>query len=66
LLQTNLIGPYVITQKAIPHLKVVHGNILFISSIYGSSPVAYAIDYNTSKAAMKMMASIIAKEEGPQ
>jgi len=65
-LQTNLYGPFVLTQKAIPYLEKTHGHILFNSSIGGSVPFPNAVDYNTSKAAMNMMAKIIAKEEGPK
>jgi len=59
-----LFGPYVLTQKAIPHLEKVHGHIIFISSVFATKIIENSIDYNMSKAAMNMMAKIIAKEEG--
>jgi len=37
---------------------------MFISSIYGQVPAPTMVDYNSSKAALNMMAKIIAKEEG--
>jgi len=52
------------TQNAIPHLEKTHGNIVFTSSMMGTQPWENLIDYCMSKAAMKMMAKIIAKEEG--
>jgi len=58
----NLFGPFIVTQKAIPYLEKTHGHILFTASIYGTAIVENIVDYNTSKAAMKMMAKIIAKE----
>jgi len=51
-------------QKAIPHLEKTHGHIIFTTSIWATQVVENCIDYNMSKAALKMMAKIIAKEEG--
>jgi len=47
-------------------LEKTHGNIIFISSIMATVPTENCVDYNTSKAAINMMAKIIAKEEGPK
>jgi len=52
------------TQKAIPHLERVHGHLIFTTSIAGTMPFENMIEYCMSKAALKMMAKIIAKEEG--
>ncbi len=76
------------TQKSLPHIEKVKGNVIFVASIYGENyglfyffarssaigfalvlgtqPVKKCIDYNTSKAAMKMMARIFALEEAPK
>ncbi len=31
----NVCGPFVVTQRALPHLERTKGNVLFIASVYG-------------------------------
>jgi NAD(P)-dependent dehydrogenase (short-subunit alcohol dehydrogenase family) len=34
-INTNLLGPFVISKEALPHIKEVKGSIIFVASIYG-------------------------------
>jgi len=53
------------TQRALPHLEKTHGHVIFTASIFGTKSILpNMLDYNVSKAALKMMVKIIAKEEG--
>lgn len=61
-INTNLVGPFVISKESLPHIKEARGSIIFVASIYGTSPQPGWIQYNTSKAALKMLAKIFALE----
>lgn len=36
-LDLNLVGPFVLTKHALPHLEKTKGNILYVSSVGGQS-----------------------------
>lgn len=34
-INTNLVGPFVISKESLPHIKEARGSIIFVASIYG-------------------------------
>jgi NAD(P)-dependent dehydrogenase (short-subunit alcohol dehydrogenase family) len=62
---TNLTGPFAVTQAAVSHLPA-GGSVTHIASIEGSHPAPGHAHYATSKAALIMHARAAALEYGPR
>ena len=63
-LQINVVGPYLITQAALPHLRrAPQGRVINISSGAAVRPVAGWSAYCASKAALNMFNAVLAEEE---
>jgi len=64
-LNLDVVSPAAITKAAIPHLRESKGSVVFNSSIMAIKPKATRLDYCASKAAMTMLAKVVALEEAP-
>ncbi|KAI8867758.1 putative short-chain dehydrogenase/reductase [Ramicandelaber brevisporus] len=62
-INTNLIAPFVLSQKALPYLREANGRLIFISSGASKGPCAAWSAYCVSKAALNMAAACFAAEE---
>ncbi len=63
-LQINVVGPYLITQAALPHLRrAPQGRVINVSSGAAVRATAGWSAYCTSKAALNMFTAVLAKEE---
>ncbi len=63
-LQINVVGPYLITQAALPHLRRAPlGRVINVSSGAAVRPVAGWSAYCASKAALNMFTGVLAGEE---
>lgn len=60
--QTNVRGPYVLTQALLPMLKVCQGQIVFINSSAGLNARANVGQYAASKHALKAIADCLREE----
>eukprot|EP00095_Tigriopus_kingsejongensis_P002496 maker-scaffold64_size435223-snap-gene-2.20 protein:Tk02496 transcript:maker-scaffold64_size435223-snap-gene-2.20-mRNA-1 annotation:"short-chain dehydrogenase" len=58
----NYMAPFVLTQKALPHLEKAKGSILYVGSLLGTMPAPGLADYCASKAALHAMAKSVAQE----
>lgn len=65
LLSVNLLGPMLMTQAALPHLKASKGAIVNVSSTYGHKPSAGASLYAASKAGLEHLTRSWALELAP-
>lgn len=62
LIATNVRGPYLLTQQAIPHLVKTKGNIVNVSSIVSTVPMPAMMPYCMTKAALDMFMKCVALE----
>jgi len=63
-LQINLMGPYLITQAALPYLRRASpGRVINVSSGAAVRPTAGWSAYCSSKAALNMLTAVLAEEE---
>ena len=63
-LQINVMGPYLLTQAALPHLRrAAQGRVINVSSGAAVRPTAGWSAYCASKAALNMLTAVLAKEE---
>lgn len=53
LFATNVLGPTLLAQAALPHLKATRGAIINVSSTFGHRPSPGAAHYGASKAALE-------------
>jgi pteridine reductase len=65
LLNSNLRGPFFLSQAAAPHLKKTKGVIVNITDIHGERPLRNYSVYCISKSGLLMMTRALAKELGP-
>lgn len=65
IMQTNVRSTVILTQLAIPHLKLTKGNVVNVSSLVGSIAHPYLLTYSMSKAAINQFTKCIAVELGP-
>ena len=65
LINSNLRGPYFLTQALLPELKTAGGSILNIVDIHSRRPMPGHAVYNLSKAGLEMMTKTLALELGP-
>lgn len=63
---TNVRGPFLVSQAALPHLRRTHGNIVNIGSLGGLRPWATHAHYCSSKAALHMLTQTMAKALAPE
>jgi len=61
----NVTASFVLSKAAIPHLRKTGGNMVFILSDSAHQPCSGLTAYCTSKAAVHMMAKVMALEEAP-
>ncbi|HUJ27593.1 MAG TPA: SDR family oxidoreductase [Myxococcales bacterium] len=67
MLASNLTGPFLLMQAALPHLRKSHGNIVTLLDVCGTSQVwkGYAA-YAASKAGLAALTRLLALEWAPQ
>lgn len=65
LMNSNLMAPYFLTQKALPYLKKAQGSVINIIDIHGQKPLKNYGVYSTAKAGLGMLTKALAKELGP-
>lgn len=63
-LHVNLLAPFVLTQRMLPHLEAAHGCVINISSIHARLTKANFVAYATSKAALSGMTRAMAVDLG--
>ncbi len=61
IISTNLTGPFMVTQKVIPHMKKNGGKIIYIASTAGMGPRPKRCAYSASKAGLINFAMSMAK-----
>lgn len=66
ILGVNVIGTWLVTTAAVPHLRAQGGTVVNISSIAGSRPAGSSIPYAVSKAAIEHMTRLLAATLGPE
>ncbi len=62
-LEINVLGPYLLTQAALPYLRRTQGRVINISSGAAVRPTAGWSAYCSSKAALNMFTAVLAEEE---
>ena len=62
---TNVRGPFLVSQQALPHLRERHGRIIHLGSLGGLRPWASNAHYCSSKAALHMLTKVMAKALAP-
>ena len=63
---TNVRGPFLVSQQALPHLRERHGRIIHLGSLGGIRPWAANAHYCSSKAALHMLTKVMAKALAPE
>jgi 3-oxoacyl-[acyl-carrier protein] reductase/pteridine reductase len=62
---TNVRGPFLVSQQALPHLRKRRGRIIHMGSLGGLRPWATNAHYCSSKAALHMLTKVMAKALAP-
>jgi NAD(P)-dependent dehydrogenase (short-subunit alcohol dehydrogenase family) len=62
---TNVRGPFLVSQEALPHLRAAKGRIVNLGSLGGLRPWADHAHYCASKAALHMLTRVMAKALAP-
>jgi NADP-dependent 3-hydroxy acid dehydrogenase YdfG len=62
LFRTNVLGPYILTQALLPHLRQQRGQIVFINSSVSMAPRAGVSQYAATKSALKALADSLRAE----
>jgi ketoreductase RED2 len=66
-LDVNVVGPWNVTQAAVPHLREDGGGqVVNISSLAGVRPTGSSVPYATSKAALNHLTRLLANVLGPE
>lgn len=65
LFATNVLGPTLLAQAAVPHLKATRGSIVNVSSTFGHKPAPGIAHYAASKAALEHLTRCWALELAP-
>lgn len=65
IMQTNVRSTVILTQLAVPYLKLTKGNVVNVSSLVGSIAHPWLLTYSMSKAAINQFTKCIAVELGP-
>jgi NAD(P)-dependent dehydrogenase (short-subunit alcohol dehydrogenase family) len=63
---SNVRGPFLVSQTALPHLKRRHGRIINLGSLGGLRAWARNAHYCSSKAALHMLTRVMAKALAPE
>jgi NAD(P)-dependent dehydrogenase (short-subunit alcohol dehydrogenase family) len=63
LIEINLLGPLMMSQLAIPHLRLAGGRLLNVSSVAARVAIPGFSAYSTSKAALDRFSKVLAAEE---
>jgi NAD(P)-dependent dehydrogenase (short-subunit alcohol dehydrogenase family) len=63
---TNVRGPFLVSQQALPHLRKRRGRIIHLGSLGGLRPWATNAHYCSSKAALHMLTKVMAKALAPE
>jgi NAD(P)-dependent dehydrogenase (short-subunit alcohol dehydrogenase family) len=63
---TNVRGPFLVSQQALPHLRERRGRIIHLGSLGGLRPWAGNAHYCSSKAALHMLTKVMAKALAPE
>ena len=66
LMESNLAGPYFLTQALLPELKAARGSVVNILDVYATRPLKRHVAYTMAKAGLQMMTLALAKELGPE
>jgi len=67
ILAVNVIGTWLVTTAAVPHLRATGcGSVVNISSVAGSRPAGSSVPYAVSKAAVEHMTRLLAAALGPE
>lgn len=66
ILDTNLIGPWLLSRTAVPALREAGGCIVNVSSIAGVRPTGSSIPYAVSKAGLNHLTRLLAAVLGPE
>lgn len=66
LMDSNLRGPYFLTQALVPELNNAAGNVVNLLDIHAVKPMAGHAVYSMAKAGLQMMTLALAKELGPR
>eukprot|EP00045_Choanoeca_perplexa_P011629 m.124243 g.124243 ORF g.124243 m.124243 type:complete len:277 (-) comp15699_c0_seq1:1040-1870(-) len=64
--EINVKAPFLLTQEAMPHLLKTRGNVLYVSSIAGYTPLDGLGPYSVSKTSLLGLTKVLAKECGAQ
>lgn len=65
IMQINVRSTVILTQLAVPHLKLTGGNVINVSSLVGAIAHPMLLTYSMSKAAINQFTKCIAIELGP-
>ncbi len=63
---TNVLGPVLAVQQALKHFGPAGGSVINISSVVSSNPLANAVVYSSTKAALDAITRGLAKELAPR
>jgi pteridine reductase len=66
LLESNLAGPYFLTQALLPQIRAARGSVVNILDVYATRPLRGHVVYCMAKAGLQMMTLALAKELGPE
>jgi len=66
LMDSNLRGPYFLTQALLPELTAANGNVVNILDVHAVRPMHEHAVYCMAKAGLQMMTLALAKDLGPQ
>ncbi len=65
IMDSNVKGPYFLTQSLLPLLQESRGKIVFLGDVYGDRPLEKHSIYSASKSSALMMTQALAQELGP-
>jgi len=63
---SNVVGPMMLTQAALPHLVGRRGAVIFIGSVHSQRAFPGASPYAATKGAVETLTAVLAAELGPQ
>ena len=66
LMDSNLRGPYFLTQALLPELTIAGGSVINLLDVHASRPMHQHAVYCMAKAGLQMMTLALAKDLGPQ
>jgi pteridine reductase len=66
LMESNLAGPYFLTQALLPEIRAARGSVVNILDVHAIRPMKRHAVYSMAKAGLQMMTLALAKELGPE